>query len=227
MLFALDPTRSVVVRAPLLEWPAMTVVLGLLLGAGAAWLMRREPSLEDAWGLLFGVALIGIGASARLGLSTLTASFFAGLSASILSRHGHELRAVVAPTERPVLLPALLLAGARLDFHATDLLPWIAAAAIGARIMAKVVVGWALGATAPVVRKGGVLIGLSLLSSGALSLSIGLAFALRFPGPVGDTVLVVAVLSATVGEVVGPMRLRRTLQMAGETEAASRAQWGT
>lgn len=227
VLFALDPTRSVVVRAPLLEWPAMTVVLGLLLGAGAAWLMRREPSLEDAWGLLFGVALIGIGASARLGLSTLTASFFAGLSASILSRHGHELRAVVAPTERPVLLPALLLAGARLNFHATDLLPWIAAAAIGARIMAKVVVGWALGATAPVVRKGGVLIGLSLLSSGALSLSIGLAFALRFPGPVGDTVLVVAVLSATVGEVVGPMRLRRTLQMAGETEAASRAQWGT
>jgi len=65
-----------------------------------------------------------------------------------------------------------------------------------------------------------VLVGLSLLSSGALSMSIGLVFALRFPGAVGDTVLVVAVLSATVGEFVGPVRLRRTLRMAGEIEAA-------
>jgi len=220
VLFALEPTRSVAVQAPLRDWPALTVGMGALLGAGAALLMRSELRTEDASGLLFGVALIGIGASARLGLSTLTVSFFAGLAASVLSRHGRELRAMVAPTERPVLLPALLLAGARLDFRASDALPWIAAAAIVARIVAKVVIGWAVAAAAPPARKGGVLVGLSLLSSGALSMSIGLVFALRFPGAVGDTVLVVAVLSATVGEFVGPVRLRRTLRMAGEIEAA-------
>ncbi|HXN30232.1 MAG TPA: potassium transporter Kef [Polyangiaceae bacterium] len=228
VLFALEPSRSIAVNVPLRDWPAITVGLGVLLGACAALLTRSELRLEDAWGLLFGVALIGIGASARLGLSTLTASFFAGLAASVLSRHGRELRAMVAPTERPVLLPALLLAGARLDFHASDALPWIAAAAIGARVLAKVVIGWALAAAAPAARKGGVLVGLSLLSSGALSMSIGLVFALRFPGVVGDTVLVVAVLSATVGEFVGPVRLRRALQMAGEIDGApSSAAWGT
>jgi hypothetical protein len=221
VLFALEPTRSVAVKVPLRDWPALTVGLGLLLGAGAALLLRSELRLEDAWGLLFGVALIGIGASARLGLSTLTASFSAGLALSVLSRHGRELRAMVAPTERPVLLPALLLAGARLDFRASAALPWIAAAAIGARLLAKVVMGGVLAAVSAPARKGGALVGLSLLSSGALSMSIGLAFALRFPGAVGDTVLVVAVLSATIGEFVGPVRLRRTLQMAGEIDGKS------
>src|SRR5207237_375757 len=102
-----------------------------------------------------------------------------------------------------------LLAGARLDFRATHALPWIAVAAIGARIVAKTVTGWALAVAFPPARKGGPFVGLSLLSSGAIAMSIGLAFALRFPGPVGDTVLVVAVLSATVGEFLGPVRLRR------------------
>lgn len=65
--------------------------------------------------------------------------------------------------------------------------------------------------------------GLSLMSSGALAISIGLAFALRFPGLVGDTVLVVAALSATVGEFVGPARLRNALQRAGEIEDGASA----
>jgi hypothetical protein len=53
-----------------------------------------------------------------------------------------------------------------------------------------------------------------------------LAFALRFPGAIGDTVLVAAVMSATVGEFVGPVRLRRTLERAGEigTNGESAAQ---
>jgi hypothetical protein len=55
-----------------------------------------------------------------------------------------------------------------------------------------------------------------MASSGAVAMCIGLAFALRFPGVVGDAVLVVAVLSATVGEFLGPVRLRRSLQAAGE-----------
>src|SRR5580658_4780119 len=142
VLFALEPTRHVAVKVPLRDWPAITVGLGLLLGGGAALLVRSELRLEDTWGVLFGVTLIAIGTSARLGLSTLTATFFVGIAVSLLSRHRRELRAMVAPTERPVLLPALLLAGARIDLHMSPALPWIAGAAIGARLAAKVVVGW-------------------------------------------------------------------------------------
>jgi Kef-type K+ transport system membrane component KefB len=218
VLFALAPAAGVPVKMPLRDWPALTVGLGLLLGAGAALLVRSELKLDETWAVLFGVSLITIGTSARLALSTLTASFFAGLAVSMFSRHGRELRAMVTPTERPVLLPALLLAGAHLDFRGNPKLPWIAAAALGARFAAKIVVGWALLAASKPARKAGVLVGLSLTSSGALAISIGLAFALRFPGAVGDAILVVAALSATLGEFVGPARLRRALQQAGEID---------
>jgi Kef-type K+ transport system membrane component KefB len=219
-LFALEPTRNVVVRMPLRDWPAITIGLGLVLGAGAALLVRSDLPQDDTWAVLFGVSLIAIGTSARLGLSTLAASFFMGIAVSSLSRHRRELRAMVAPTERPVLLPALLLAGARLDFRASPGLPWIAGAAIAARFAAKIVVGWVLALVSKPARRAGLLVGLSLMSSGALAISIGLAFALRFPGAVGDTVLVVAAVGATVGEFVGPARLRDALQAAGEIEDA-------
>lgn len=127
---------------------------------------------------------------------------------------------MVGPTEHPVLLPALLLAGARIDFRVSSALPWIAAAAIGARILAKIVLGWGFAIASPVARKAGAWVGLSLLSSGSLAVSIGLAFALRFPGLVGDTVLAVAVASVTVGEFIGPVRLRAALRSAGEIEDA-------
>ena len=219
VLFALMPTKHVALPLPLRDWPLLTIAVGLLLGGGAAMLVRSELRLEDTWGVLFGVTLITIGASARLSLSTLTASFFVGISVSLLSRHRRELRAMVAPTERPVLLPALVLAGAHLDFRASPGLPWLAAAAVAARLVAKILVGWGLSATSRSARQGGPLIGLSLMSCGALAISIGLAFSLRFPGRVGDVVLVVAAVTATFGEFVGPVRLRRTLQDAGEIDA--------
>ncbi len=219
VLFALDPTHNVAVKMPLRDWPAITVALGLLLGGGATLLVRSEIKHDDMWGVLFGVSLVAIGTSARMGLSTLTACFFLGLGLSLLSRHRNELRAMVAPTERPVLLPALLLAGARIDFHGNPALPWIAAAAIGARIGGKVFVGWVLAVGSRPARKGGALIGLTLMSSGVLSMCIGLAFALRFRGVVGDTVLAVAALSAMLGEFVGPVRLRNALRAAGEIDA--------
>jgi hypothetical protein len=219
ILFALSPTPDVHVHEPLRDWPAITIGIGLLLGAGASLLVRSDLRLDETWAVLFGVTLIAIGASARLALSTLTASFFLGMAMAALSRHGAELRAMVAPTERPVLLPALLLAGAHLDFVASPKLPWIAVAAIGARLVGKVVVGWLLYVASKPARRAGPLVGLSLMSSGALAISIGLAFALRFPGTIGDTVLVVAAVSATFSEFVGPARLRRSLQAAGEIES--------
>ncbi len=219
VLFALEPGKNVAVPVPLRDWPAITVAAGLILGAGAALLIRSEIKGDDMWGVLFGVSLIAIGTTARMLLSTLTACFFMGIAVSLLSHHRRELRAMVGPTERPVLLPALLLAGAHLDFTHNPKLPWIAAAAFGARAVAKVVSGWMLAIVSPAARRAGGLVGLSFVSSGALAISIGLAFALRFPGPVGDTVLAVTAITATAGEFLGPARLRRALRAAGEVDA--------
>jgi Kef-type K+ transport system membrane component KefB len=218
ILFAVDPPRVASVRVPLRDWPLITVALGAFLGGGAALLVRADTSLQESWSVVLGVVLLAVGAATRLGLSTLAVTFFAGLALSTLSRHSGELRAMVRVTERPVLLPALLLAGARLDFRSTPILAWLAAGALVARLAAKLWAGWALTAISQPARKAGPLVGLSLVPSGAVAMSIGLAFALRFPGPVGDTVLAIAVLSAAVGELVGPLSLRRALRRAGEIE---------
>jgi Kef-type K+ transport system membrane component KefB len=218
ILFALDPIPGIALPMPVLDWSLITAGLGLVLGAGAALLMRSEMPVEDTWAALFGASLLLVGTAARLSLSTLTASFVMGLAVSALSRRGPRLRAMVGPTEHPVLLPALVLAGARVDFRVSTALPWIAAAAVAARLASKVVVGWALAVGSKPARSAGPLVGLSLSSSGALSMCIGLAFALRFPGIVGDSVLAVAVISAIVGEFIGPVRMRRALLAAGELE---------
>jgi uncharacterized protein (DUF2062 family) len=55
-----------------------------------------------------------------------------------------------------------------------------------------------------------------LMPSGALSVTLGLAFQSRFPGVAGDTVLALSVGLAIAGEVVGPSALRRALGRAGE-----------
>ncbi len=220
VLFALEPTPAVAVPLPLRDWPAITVGIGLLIGGGASLLVRSELKLDETWAVLFGVTLLAIGATARLSLSTLTVSFFLGMAMAAFSHHGRELRAMVAPTERPVLLPALVLAGAHIDFQSSPYLALVATAAIAARLVAKLVIGWLMAVGSPTARKAGALVGLALMSSGALAISVGLAFALRFPGQVGDTVLVVAATSALFGEFVGPYRLRRSLEDAGEVDRA-------
>ena len=47
-------------------------------------------------------------------------------------------------------------------------------------------------------------------------MSVGLAFAIRFPGPVGDSVLATAFVACVAGEMIGPLALRRVLRGAGE-----------
>jgi hypothetical protein len=47
-------------------------------------------------------------------------------------------------------------------------------------------------------------------------MAVGLSFALRFPGVVGDTILLTVAVVTVFGEFVGPGRLRAALMRAGE-----------
>jgi hypothetical protein len=55
-----------------------------------------------------------------------------------------------------------------------------------------------------------------MLSSGALSMCVGLSCALRYPGPLGDLVLAAAAAMCVLGEILGPPALKAALQRAGE-----------
>jgi Kef-type K+ transport system membrane component KefB len=209
----------VTVLLPKWAWLAATPALGVVLGVVAAALIGAEFSLNATWGVLFGVTLLAIGVAVRFDVSALATTFFMGLTLAIASSHRRLLREAVAPTERPVLLPALLLAGARIDvdvFRTNRLLFAVVAVAIASRIVGKLVSAAFVRATLRPARGVEGSIGLSLLSSGALSMSIGLALAMRFPGKIGDTVLAAAAACAIFGEFVAPASLRRVLTSAGE-----------
>ena len=223
-LFALTPKAAHIPwHMPIAGWLATTVVLGVGLGAMAALLVGREFSLHTTWGVLLGTSLLAIGVASRLVLAPLAVTFFMGIGMAAVSRHRALIRAAVAATERPVLLPALLLAGASINLYSlqsTRGLIAVIAAAIVARLVAKVFFGELLRLVLPAARPAGALVGVGLLSSGAVSMSIGLVLALRFPGVVGDTVLVTAAVSAVFGELVAPAALKRALVRAGEVPVA-------
>ncbi len=216
LLFALVPAAHTNVVIPQLGWAGITVGLGVLLGSVAAVLLARELRLHESWGVLLGTSLFAIGLAARLNLSFVAMMFFMGIAVAALSRHHDDIAAMVAPTERPVLLPALVLAGARIDPQATPGLAWIVGAALAVRIAAKLVAGFFIWLGFRPARPAGPALGLGLLSAGALAMTIGLAFALRFPGPIGDTVLFTVSVVTIFGEFVGPGRLRAALSRAGE-----------
>lgn len=214
-LFALVPAElAIPVSRPALV--LITIALGVVLGGIAAALLRLSSSIEEAWGVLLGVSLLAIGVSTRLGLSTITSMFALGLTLSLLSPNRGQLAAMMEPTERPVMLPALLLAGAHVDFAAAPWIPAVAGLALAARVLAKGLVGAALVASWLPARRAGARLGLGLLPSGALTMSVGFAFAMRFPGAIGDAVLVAASVITLFGEFVGLGALRGALARAGE-----------
>jgi hypothetical protein len=197
-------------------WAAITLGFGAVLGALAALLLGRDFRTNESWGVLLGLSVMGIGINARLGLSSIGTMFVLGLVTSLLSRHRGALREMVSTTDRTVLHPALLLAGAHIDLHAVGGVAFFILFTLAARMAAKGACGLALGGLVPAARLAGPVLGLGLLSSGALSMTIGLAFALRFPGTVGDAVLGTAASVTIFGEFVGPTALRVALKQAGE-----------
>jgi hypothetical protein len=102
--------------APTAAWGlgAAGPLVGLALGAIAALLLGKTPRDDATWGVLLGVSLLAIGIAARLSLHAMAVTFPIGAMLVLASPVRGHVRALVAPTERAVLLPTLVLAGASL-----------------------------------------------------------------------------------------------------------------
>ncbi len=179
-------------------------------------MVSREFRSRSLWGLLFGTSMVAIGLAVRANLAVLTVGFSMGLGLSAVSRHRQAIRAVVLPAEFPLRLPALLLAGARIDVAQVPFLAWLVPVVLGARLLSKAVVAGCGALLYPPLRPAGPALVPGLMACGPTSMCIGLAFALRFPGAVGETVLVCAAAATVLGEVLSPFGLRSALQRAGE-----------
>lgn len=194
-----------------------------VLGAIGAALLGRTFHVREAWGMVLGIALVGSGLAVRLGFATMPFSFVMGLVLSLASPLSDRLRALLGPTERPVLLPALVMLGASVHFA---LEPWayvLVAAAVLARLVGKLLVGAGLSLFHPEARAGGPWVGAALGSSGVVTASIALSIALAAPGPLGDAAVLMAFAQLVVGELFGPVAVRAALARAGELDASPAA----
>jgi len=219
VLFAIGPRpEGAVIALPSWVGLIVTLALGGVLGATASALVDVEKRRTERWGILLGTALLNIGVAMRLGLSAPSSMFAMGIALNVFSRHGQQLRTMLATTERPITMPALVLAGANLDLSDGSSMWALVAIAVLARVLAKGLGGIAVGQMSPAGAKSSPLLGLGMLSSGSLTACVGLATALRFPGPVGRAVLGTSIASAILGEIIGPAMLRRELGFAGEIQ---------
>lgn len=222
-IFAFAPTAGIKLELPAVGWFGAAFALGAGLGIVTAMLLRGAEG-DAVWGALIGTILLAVGAAARFGFCTIFVTFVMGIALAAASPSRRALRKVVSPTERAVLYPMLLLAGARIDLRPlaeNRMLAAMVALVLVARIAGKIISGLVVRAATPVAKPAGPLMGIVMLSSGPVSIACGLAFALRFPGPIGDTLLVAAVSSALLGEIVATLSLRALFIDTGEIQLAS------
>jgi Kef-type K+ transport system membrane component KefB len=199
--------------------------VGVLLGLVALSLASRGIKRDEMWGILVGTSLLAIGVSARLGLSSVAAAFAMGLTLGVASRRRAELAAMLRPTERAVLLPLAVLAGALIDVRQAPAIAWLIPLALIARFAAELVRGaWLLIASRS-ARRAGPLVGYNLLSTGDVSLACAISIALSFEQAAALSVLAVASAGVLMGELLAPLALERSLRRAGELGTGAGEPW--
>lgn len=222
-IFAFAPSGGAVVDLPAAGWFGLSLALGGLLGTVTALLLRGAEGY-DVWGALVGTLLLGVGTASRFGLCTIFVTFVMGIALAAVSPNRRALRRMVSPTERAILYPMLLLAGAHIDARPlleNRMLVAVVALVLIARVVGKLLSGFVVRAFFPAARPAGPALGIVLLSSGPVSVSCGFVFALRFPGRVGDTLLVCAAASAILGELVSTFAVKNLLTDLGEVTPQS------
>lgn len=192
---------------------AASLALGAVLGITVAALIGSRLRKSELWPVLLGAVLLVVGIVLRLQLPFLAPVFLLGLFVVLLSPHRERIRALVSETERPLLLPTLLLTGAvvQLPFHFGE---WvIVGGVLLLRLLVQGLGGLLLPLVFPTARGRGWLLGQALMPASNASIVMGLVIYLIRPGEVGRLALFIAVAATLLGEVLGASALRRLAQL--------------
>jgi hypothetical protein len=133
---------------------------------------------------------------------------------------------MVRPTERAVLLPLAVLAGALVDVKGAPRVLVLVPLALAARYGMEFVRGLLLCAASAPARRAGPLVGHALVSTGEVTLACAVSIAVAFhERPAALSVLAIAAVGLLLGEVVAPLALRRALVRAGELDLNAEPLW--
>jgi Kef-type K+ transport system membrane component KefB len=203
------------------------LLLGLVTGLAAGFLLRRLEGREAVFSLALGAVILNAGVANHLHLSALLANMTFGTViinvTPISSRRLFDQMEVFAA---PVFIAFFVIAGAHLRVDLLPSLGLLGATYLVARMGGKVAGAWigAVLARAPARVRGN--IGFGLLSQVGVAIGLSLIVAQEFGGlgPEGHrvalTVINVLLGTTIVTEVVGPMLTRYGLRRAGESGQA-------
>jgi hypothetical protein len=182
----------------------LSLGLGVALGSVVTALLGAHFDEGELWPILLGSVLLVVGASLRLDLPAVTPAFLVGLTVATFSPHRVKIRKLVAATEPQLRLPCLLLAGAVLEWPKTGSEWLIVAVALGVRWGGRMLLGILVSVGRGLPSGSGIWLGRQMLRASSFSIAIGLAIFLRQSDELGRMVLMTAVLSAVIGELLAP-----------------------
>lgn len=194
------------------------VTLGLISGFALIWLLKKYTEEEKIFVFAMGAILLVLGASIFLDVDMLMTAMIMG--AVLVNKAPRKSRIVFNLIERfstPIYVLFFVFVGASLKF--ASLSPLILLM-IGIFILARFT-GKTLG-----VRLGGRLSGASkklrrylpycLLSQSGVAVGLAIVAAQRFPGVVGETILIMVTTSTFILQLIGPTLIKYAIDGADE-----------
>ncbi|PRY81910.1 cation:proton antiporter [Marivita geojedonensis] len=179
------------------------LLLGVLIGAPAAYLSGRLKPGEPLQTEAFGIVFLTAGLAVWMDVSFLIAGMTAGALIANLARHHDYAFNEIERIEQPFMLLFFLLAGASLELHALLSLGWIAASYIGLRILARLLsgeIGARLGRVPKIETH---LYGPALLPQAGVAVGMALVAAETLKGW-GETIMTLTIAATVVFEIIGP-----------------------
>lgn len=196
-------------RLPSWSWPLLGVATGIVLGVTVASLIGASLHRAELWPILLGAVLMTVGLSLRFDLPLLPPAFVLGSTVVALSPEAAKVRALTQKTERPLVLPVTILAGAFIAWQ----MPSVTWLFVGCMVILRGLVQYALGrvftAGAGSVSAGAHVFALSFLPVGASSLAIGLTILFWDEGMVGRSAFAMAAVALILGDLLGTRALGR------------------
>jgi Kef-type K+ transport system membrane component KefB len=181
----------------------LAILLGVAVGAPAAYLTGRLKRGEPLQTEAFGIVFLTAGMALWLEVSFLIAGMTTGAMIANLARHHEYAFNEIERIELPFMLLFFLLAGASLHLDALWSLGWITVVYVGLRVLARLVFG-EIGA-----RLGGVpkievhLYGPALLPQAGVAVGMALVAAETMP-EWGELIVTLTIAATVVFELVGP-----------------------
>jgi Kef-type K+ transport system membrane component KefB/CBS domain-containing protein len=194
------------------------IALGALAGFLLNYLLRRDRNPENALTFIIGALALVIGLGRMLKVDIILAAMVLGMAISNLApRRSRQAFTIVERFAPPIFVLFFVSVGAQLNLH--GLPGWMWALAIPyvlGRTGGKMLGAWtgAIWAKSPpAVRK---YLGFCLFSQAGVAVGLSISASNRFPGDVGNAVIMIIALTTFIVQIIGPPCVKIAVTKAGE-----------